>query len=897
MVASVPFTPSSSQTFLPRASIVLQEISSLISQLSAGEGKLFHISGQAGAGKTEFGTHLSEALQGWTAVRVTALSWLQNSQRNLLNHIAHKLGAHSANSIRGVIDRRDASTVVIIDDVHWADVESMQKLIEFAMRMVSGRFVLILIGLDNEELTFPDASISLSEIADASFVLPPMSIEEIRQLVLTTARGRISASTATDIQRITGGVYGRVKEVLYAESPDHWKAPNPNVPIPQSWWANLKRRLSNSPQEIWQVLLAVAILPAGGPIDLVKHLGNDPTGELCDQAIREGFLRVLPSDGAPRLDLVFPIDRAVLQSRTPMNTLSELHLKAADYYQIWDQIDESLQHQAFAALAPDNPAVKALAQRGYELGRAGHWMEAAHALSLAANRTARNEEANKYMLESIDSLIAAADLPQARIRAATLDLGEQGIQQDSMLGYLAIHEGRQSEARSHLERTAKEILRQDPVDPIHGPRLAQRKVLLNLVDWRPEELLIWAERAVAWGENDAGEKIEAQSISLIGQSIVDGKLPEDVPIPGETTLHAQRRHMAMGWLSMVHDDPVTARQKLERRTFISGSERISLWQDGWLARSQLLLGEWESAARTVEIGLARAEQFGIKFLEPLLLWTGATVATARGNLDLARSYIRRLSTDQDSFIIQSMPSAMCRMWVYSQRNEMAGAIVAGTNLEKLSTQKYVNAPGFWPWQDVHATHLIRIGEIKKAETLVERTRNEIKNSDIMSIHAKISVPEAMLLINRGDVKRGFKLFDDALDMLTPLTLPYYRARVHFEYGQALRRQGQRRRADEQFARASSLFQDMGAHAMVTLANRERRVGGLGQRNEQAGGLTPQEFEIAQLVSTGHSNREVAMELFLSPKTVEYHLTRVYKKLGIRNRMELVEALNKYSHLS
>lgn len=893
MVASVSFTPSSSQTFLPRASIIVQEVSTQIKRLESGEGKLFHISGQPGAGKTEFGMQLIDELQGWTVVRATSLSWPKNSPRNLLGHIAHKLGAHSANSIRGVIDRLDASTVVIVDDVHWADVESMQKLIEYSMRMVSGRFALIMIGLDEENLVFHDEVVSLPSIADSTYVLPPMSIEEIRQLALTDVRGRISTTTATDIQRITGGIYGRVKEVLHSESPDHWRMPNPNIPIPQSWHANLLRRITN--EEVWHVLLAVAVLPSGGPIDLVKLLGNDPTGMLCDDAVRSGLLRVLPSDGQPQVDLVLPIDRAVLQSRTPLNILAQLHHKAAEYYGKWNQKDAQLEHEAFAAIDPNDPAVRALAQRGYALGRTGHWMESAHALSLAANRTAHQEESNKYLLESIDSLIAAADLPQARSRASTLDLGETGIQQDSMLGYLAIHEGRRLEARNLLHRASEELLAQHPIDPIHGPRMAQRKVLLNLVDWNPEELLVWADRAVAWTEEDAGEKVEAQAISLIGQSILDGCLPEDKPIPGETTLHAQRRHMAMGWLSMVHDDPVTARQKLERRTSINGSERISLWQDGWLARSLLLLGEWESAARTVEIGLARAEQFGIRFLEPLLLWSGATIATARGNSDLARNYMSRLSTDQDSFIVQSMPSAMCRMWVHRHRNEIPGAIVAGEQLEKIAAHKHVNAPGFWPWQDVHATHLIRIGETERAQELVNSTLEELRGSDIMSAHAKIAVPDAMLMIHHGDVKKGFKRFDDALDMLDPLTLPYYRARICFEYGQALRRQGQRRRADEQFARAASLFQDMGADAMVTLANRERRVGGLGQRSEQAGGLTPQEYEIARLVSSGHANREVAQELFLSPKTVEYHLTRVYKKLGIRNRMELAEALKKYSH--
>lgn len=130
-------------------------------------------------------------------------------------------------------------------------------------------------------------------------------------------------------------------------------------------------------------------------------------------------------------------------------------------------------------------------------------------------------------------------------------------------------------------------------------------------------------------------------------------------------------------------------------------------------------------------------------------------------------------------------------------------------------------------------------------------------------------------------------------MLDGLTLPFYRSRILFEYGQALRRQGQRRRADEVFARASSMFQEMGATALVSMANRERRVGGLGPRSGKAGGLTPQEYEIALLVADGNSNREVAHELFLSPKTVEYHLTRVYRKLQIRTRMELRDALEQY----
>lgn len=66
---------------------------------------------------------------------------------------------------------------------------------------------------------------------------------------------------------------------------------------------------------------------------------------------------------------------------------------------------------------------------------------------------------------------------------------------------------------------------------------------------------------------------------------------------------------------------------------------------------------------------------------------------------------------------------------------------------------------------------------------------------------------------------------------------------------------------------------------------------MGSRARQSGDLTPQEEEITKLVSAGATNQEVAQELYLSPKTVEYHLTRVYRKLGVRTRNELAALMN------
>src|SRR5699024_10252653 len=128
--------------------------------------------------------------------------------------------------------------------------------------------------------------------------------------------------------------------------------------------------------------------------------------------------------------------------------------------------------------------------------------------------------------------------------------------------------------------------------------------------------------------------------------------------------------------------------------------------------------------------------------------------------------------------------------------------------------------------------------------------------------------------------------DEALELIETLTMPSYQARILYEYGRVLRRLGRRRKADEIFARAGDVFAAMGATEFVNRCNRERRAGGLGTRTTGVGGLTPQEEEIAKLVTEGATNREVARELFLSSKTVEYHLTRVYRKLGVRTRNEL-----------
>jgi DNA-binding CsgD family transcriptional regulator len=132
-------------------------------------------------------------------------------------------------------------------------------------------------------------------------------------------------------------------------------------------------------------------------------------------------------------------------------------------------------------------------------------------------------------------------------------------------------------------------------------------------------------------------------------------------------------------------------------------------------------------------------------------------------------------------------------------------------------------------------------------------------------------------------------FERALSLHDAELFPFERARTELTFGERLRRNGNRRRARERLHAALRAFDDLGAEAWATRARAE--IASTGERlrttPEARESLTPREMQVALAVARGSSNNEVAAELFLTPKTVEYHLTRVYRKLGLRSRAELV----------
>ena len=311
--------------------------------------------------------------------------------------------------------------------------------------------------------------------------------------------------------------------------------------------------------------------------------------------------------------------------------------------------------------------------------------------------------------------------------------------------------------------------------------------MFHLHEWQLDDVLAWDARARK--ENGGAPAAESYYQAQLAESVLSGRVAPFDPLPDEHHVLAFRREMMLGWLSLVHDNPSETRQRLQFTTRIEGSHRISLWMDVWLARAILLLGEPLAALRVVERGLNRVEQFGLTFLTGPLVWTGCAAASILGDQAMARNYSQRAGLIHDAFNIQRITSLMAQMDASMLLGDVNAGVRAGNELAKLQSKVDFSQPGFWPWEDSYARLLIASGDTNMAEQVVAAAEDRGCSSDIASVHARIAGPRASLFIQQGDIASGLTVLDDAVDMLRPLQVPYYEARLLFSLGQALRRVG------------------------------------------------------------------------------------------------------------
>jgi DNA-binding NarL/FixJ family response regulator len=155
--------------------------------------------------------------------------------------------------------------------------------------------------------------------------------------------------------------------------------------------------------------------------------------------------------------------------------------------------------------------------------------------------------------------------------------------------------------------------------------------------------------------------------------------------------------------------------------------------------------------------------------------------------------------------------------------------------------------------------------------------------------ARLARVQGRLAAARGDMPAAEEFFEEGLAIFRDMAMPFHRALLEFAFGQVLRRAGSRRAAAKQLQTARERFNQLMATPYLERCDRELAACGLAPAKRSTfdpSRLTAQESAVARLVAVGMGNRQVAAELFVSIKTVQFHLTHIYAKLGISSRAEL-----------
>ncbi|WP_092804441.1 LuxR C-terminal-related transcriptional regulator [Rhodococcus globerulus] len=871
----------------------LSVLGQALAAAKAGTPSLVLVEGDAGSGKSTLVSRFSEISAQHTLRSARGLEWESQTPFGVVTQLLdHPVSVHDPVVIaQEILDSTDQLTMVVVDDAHHSDVGSLQAITSALHRGRGAQLLVVLVVEDS-----PHINAEVRRILELHWSqrLHISALDAAAVIDIARVRNGIdlSSGVALQLQEFTAGNTLDVVSLLDELPPTYWTQWHRTLPVPRYRAASIAGTLALCSEGARTLVEAAAILGRSTTLSHLAQLAEvDDIVSALDNAFGCGLLTVHEQRGSTEVSVRGKMAAAAVSATLGPTRLHQLHCRAAEI--AWGD-GERLFHLAAAATTHDEALASELVTYAELRATDGAWSEVADAMVTASRLTTSRSDHETRLLRGIDALTGAGDIPHAMDFVPEIESITRGPLRDAVLGYLAIHRGRPTEAADLLTRAWSSC--PADLDPAVAAMIAQRMVLHSLARLDGAALVQWVDRAVELVGPSDPAAVESEAIKGLGlgatghteQALAAYESLSDRIRPGA---QAQRFQMGRGWLELAVDHPEAARRDLESAVsteFSSGSARISLWAQAWLARTQFALGAWDDALSTIDSAAAQVDRFEIDIVRPLVHWSGAQIHALRGNWDLARNHVRRAHVGAHSYEIMYVPSLLARAQFSEAAADYADVLAALTPLTSSTSQQWLDEPGFWPWVDLYANALVMVGRVDDADTFLQPHEKTARIRGHRSATARLGYVRGRIHGARSELGAARNCFDDALLSLEDLPLPYDRARINFAYGQTLRRAGKRAEADVVLRDARELYYALGAATYVERCERELRAGGLNLSRMDKGitDLTPQERAVADLVAAGKSNKEAAGELFLSVKTIQYHLTRAYAKLGLRSRSEL-----------
>jgi DNA-binding CsgD family transcriptional regulator len=781
-----------------------------------------------------------------------------------------------------------AGVVVAVDDEQWVDGDTGRLLETAAVRLAdapvrwlvsarSGYDGQGLAGVLHHELGAGVTRVDLGGLDDAA----------LSELVLARFPGGWSPGVLRQVVALAAGSPYAALEVA-RETAAGGGRDGAAVHLPSTLSGSLRSRLDRLGPRTLAVVQAAAL--AGAPTRaLLGAVAGRPVGEQVDAALEAGVLDSVPPD--PVLRFSHPLLRETAEDMLSGPARRRLHrvIGAA-----LDDPDEAAWHLACGADEPDEALARQVEQAAQNAGARRAAVRAATLARMAAELTPDPDSLGAWRrrIAWLERLEAADEFEQIRRLGEKWALGVPASLRGRLTAVRASAEPDTEAACGLLAEAFENLAGHDPARAAQaGAKMCGvLGVLLGRLDEARSRMTQVVAQARASGDPVVLRKAltaDGFLAALAGEADAGDRLREAVRLAGFTATasatETPEMMLAMWYLWRGELDP--ARDLLTTVIALAeqdGSEerygaRLHLVEVEWRA------GNWDAAAAhaAAEARWTRETGNDQKGVPAYLV---SLVEAGRGNIGHARE-LAAAGVAQSEAQGDATFAAQCR-WVLGQlelsADDPAAALRWLEPIADMLQRRGIGEPGAYPFTPDLIEAWAAVGDLDRAAGRLAWLQGAARRLDHPWARITGGRAEAAVRLAQRDPPAAVQAVAAVIPEARQRGLPFELGRCLLVLGTAQRKARQRRAAAASQDEANATFGSLGAERWQALA--AAQLARLAPGNDNT--LTPTEQRIAELVAAGHSNTEIAATLYISVKTVEANLTRIYRKLGLRGRVDL-----------
>ncbi|WP_327356825.1 helix-turn-helix transcriptional regulator [Streptomyces sp. NBC_01304] len=816
----------------------------------------------------------------------------------------------------------ETPVALVVDDAQWADHPSLQALTFALRRLRADKVLTIVVVRDAADVRLPEGLRRMFTADPAIRVrLEGLDAAELRLLSGELGTGKLTTRAATRLRGHTSGNPLHVQALLEQEGPtllDALERSDVAPPAPKSFTALVLGRLAACGPEAAELVCAAGVLgmhctldeafavasgaeasevvEAGAAPGEAVEAGVVPGGAVAalDQAVRLGLLAEGPGD--PLIRFPHPLVHAAVYHQLGPARRAALHRRAAA---LAGDAEHRLRHLALAASGPDARLATELTALGRQFAVRGAWANASGRLAAAARLSATPQTYEQNRLEAVECGVLAGEVPDVGEVAQEIASFAPSGWRSYLLGRLSLFDLDRAEA---LLTDAWH--RCDPdAEPLLGARIAGQFAALYGSMTRGAEMAEWAQLALRLAPDDTATDM-IRYLALTGRAM-NGEAPQALaelaargPLPDPAVADPAQLEelLGRGTLREFAGDATGAVRDLTG-VFAHCHARAASFRvvaATGLASAEYRAGHWDDASVHADFALSLAADTDQPHVALYCRMLSALLHAARGDFAKAQAHSHVLAEyARFGHLSPTLWAALAAAHLARARGDAEGVVLALDPLPGLTGRGDLEVPGGLPWTWLLADAWTATGEHQRAGEVLAPYEVRAAQSGHHGALLLAGRSRGILEAARGDQGAAERAFRSAARHAAKTDAPFDRALLHLAYGQFLRRSGKRGKAGDELRRARELLLRLDAGPDLERCGRELAACGLepGERRPRdAALLTAQELAVARLVVAGLTNRQVARELVISVKTVEYHLGRIYTKFGIDSRTRLAARL-------